>query len=256
MDKYLGKLSVVMPAFNEGAAIYDNIMEVSRSLETFAQEYEIIVVNDGSLDDTSAQTERAAKQDAHVQLIDIGKNAGKGHALCAGTEAATGDLIAFCDADLDINPIQLKTFIDIMQKTQSDVVIGSKMHPESNVDYPWHRRIISWGYYIFLLILFRLNVKDTQTGLKLFNADAIKPVMRQILVKRFAYDIEVLAILNSRGYKIASAPIEVVFQRGIYGSRIKLKDVFLTTWDTLAIFYRLNILRYYEKSKSSERKEK
>ena len=104
----------------------------------------------------------------------------------------------------------------------------------------------SWGYYILLLILFRLNVRDTQTGLKLFKTEVIKPVMRQILVKRFAFDIEVLAIINVRGYKIISAPIEVVFHRVSFG-RIGFSDIRNMFIDTLAIFYRLHILHYYDK---------
>ena len=97
-----------------------------------------------------------------------------------------------------------------------------------------------------MLILFRLNVRDTQTGLKLFKAEVIKPVMRQILVKRFAFDIEVLAIINARGYKITSAPIEVVFHRASFG-RIGYQDIRNMFVDTLAIFYRLHILHYYDK---------
>ena len=126
------------------------------------------------------------------------------------------------------------------------------MHPESKVDYPAIRRVYSWGYYILLLILFRLNVRDTQTGLKLFKAEVLKPVMRQILVKRFAFDIEVLAIINARGYKITSAPIEVVFHRASFG-RIGYQDIRNMFVDTLAIFYRLHILHYYDKADTLER---
>lgn len=139
-----------------------------------------------------------------------------------------------------------------MQRENADVVIGSKMHPESKVDYPAIRRVYSWGYYILLLLLFRLNVRDTQTGLKLFKAEVIKPVMRQILVKRFAFDIEVLAIINARGYKIISAPIEVVFHRASFG-RIGYQDIRNMFVDTLAIFYRLYILHYYDKADTLER---
>lgn len=162
------------------------------------------------------------------------------------------DYIAFCDADLDLAPEQLADFIDRMQRENADVVIGSKMHPESKVDYPAIRRVYSWGYYILLLILFRLNVRDTQTGLKLFKAEVLKPVMRQILVKRFAFDIEVLAIINARGYKITSAPIEVVFHRASFG-RIGYQDIRNMFVDTLAIFYRLHILHYYDKADTLER---
>ena len=95
-------------------------------------------------------------------------------------------------------------------------------------------------------------MRDTQTGLKLFKAEVIKPVMRQILVKRFAFDIEVLAIINARGYKIISAPIEVVFHRVSFG-RIGFSDIRNMFIDTLAIFYRLHILHYYDKADTLER---
>ena len=240
------KLSVVMPAYNEGNWIRFNLAEASNTLATFAPDYEIIVVDDGSVDDTLQQARLAAEEDKHIVIVASPANQGKGCALCLGTEAATGGMIAFCDADLDIHPRQLESFVRIMQSETCSAVIGSKMHPDSQVEYPWHRFIFSWGYYLMLLGLFRLNVRDTQTGLKLFQANVIKPVMRQILVKRFAFDIEVLAILNSRGYRIVSAPVTIHFRRGTLNSRIKIRDIMNTLRDTLAIFYRLKILHYYD----------
>lgn len=245
--KDFGKLSVVMPAYNEGGSIFNNALEASKAIAAFLPKYEIIVVNDGSEDNTLEEARHASFEDLHITVINTQPNCGKGYALCSGTRVATGDYIAFCDADLDLHPSQLENFIKIMMDTSCDAVIGSKLHPESKVEYPWHRRIFSYGYYVFLLLLFRLNVKDTQTGLKLFRADAIKPVMRRILVKRFAYDIEVLAILHRRGCKIKSAPVEINFQRGLYGSRIRFKDIINVFRDTMAVFYRLYILKYYDK---------
>jgi hypothetical protein len=112
------------------------------------------------------------------------------------------------------------------------------------------RKIVSFFYYLFLLFLFRLNTHDTQTGLKLFKADVIKPVMKVILVKRFAFDIEVLSIINHRGYKIAESPIILDFNRGPKWGRMQLKDIWDVFIDTLAIFYRLNILQYYDKGEA------
>ena len=210
-----------------------------------------VLVDDASSPACAAVMDQLATQ-ANTYLVRLPVNQGKGGALREGTAHATGDYIAFCDADLDLAPEQLADFIDRMQRENADVVIGSKMHPESKVDYPAIRRVYSWGYYILLLLLFRLNVRDTQTGLKLFKAEVIKPVMRQILVKRFAFDIEVLAIINARGYKIISAPIEVVFHRVSFG-RIGFSDIRNMFIDTLAIFYRLHILHYYDKADTLER---
>ena len=244
MAKLLGKLSVLMPAYNEETIIYANALEAARQISPLADDYELLVIDDGSSDRTKAEIERAAAENPKIRCISYQPNQGTAH--------ATGDYIAFCDADLDLAPEQLADFIDRMQRENADVVIGSKMHPESKVDYPAIRRVYSWGYYILLLILFRLNVRDTQTGLKLFKAEVIKPVMRQILVKRFAFDIEVLAIINARGYKITSAPIEVVFHRASFG-RIGYQDIRNMFVDTLAMFYRLHILHYYDKADTLER---
>lgn len=245
-----GKLSILLPAYNEETRIFENCLTVSAIISKITLEYEIIVINDGSADNTYREIERACNTDSHIIAVDSQPNQGKGHALCMGTKAATGEYIAFCDADLELNPALLEDFIIRLQKEKADVVIGSKMHPQSKVNYPLVRRIYSWGYYLFLWILFHLSVKDTQTGLKLFRADALKPVMEVILVKRFAFDIEVLALLNSRGFKIISAPVELVFQRDAFG-RIGIKDIMNMFIDTLAIFYRLKILKYYDKPRKS-----
>ena len=245
-------ISVVIPLLNESESLPELAAWIDRVMTANRFRYEAIFIDDGSSDRTKAEIERAAAENPKICCISYQPNQGKGGALREGTAHATGDYIAFCDADLDLAPEQLADFIDRMQRENADVVIGSKMHPESKVDYPAIRRVYSWGYYILLLILFRLNVRDTQTGLKLFKAEVIKPVMRQILVKRFAFDIEVLAIINARGYKITSAPIEVVFHRASFG-RIGYQDIRNMFVDTLAIFYRLHILHYYDKADTLER---
>jgi len=243
---YSGMLSIVMPVYNEAEAIVENLAATSRIAATLAQTYEIIAVNDGSADDTWAEISKAAELDPHIIPHNSPMNEGKGAALKLGTGSATGDLIAFCDSDLELCPSQLSGFIHLMEEKNADVVIGSKMHKDSRVNYPFLRKVYSWGYYLFLLLLFRLNTKDTQTGLKLFKAEVVKPAMRQILVKRFAFDIEVLSIINRRGYRIVSAPIDVVFRRVSFG-RIKWADIRNMVVDTLAVFYRLYILRYYDR---------
>ncbi len=244
--KRKGKLSLIVPGYNEGDLIYDNLLEIAVESEKLCTEYEVIFVNDGSSDDTLEMAVKASKACDRIKIIDCKENQGKGNALKLGVQLATGGYIAFLDADLDLHPSQLADFFDILEKYDADAVIGSKMHPDSKVDYPKSRTIISKGYYYLLFILFRLKIKDTQTGIKLFKTRAIKPVMEKILVKRFAYDIEVLAVLNRRGAKIVDAPIKLVFQRGQSWARIKFKDVWFAFRDALAVFYRLYILKYYD----------
>jgi dolichol-phosphate mannosyltransferase len=246
MIKLSGKVSIIMPGYNEGGQIYTNLLRADRVFSDMFSDYEILFVNDGSDDNTLEMALKAERNCPAVRVIDCTANQGKGHALKEGTAVATGDFIVFMDSDLDLPPTQLTRFFEIMFEKDADVVIGSKLHPESISNYPLARRIVSYGYYLFLLVLFRLKTHDTQTGLKLFKADVLKPVMKRILVKRFAYDIEVLSIINKLGYKIEESPVELAFNRGRKWGRIQLSDVWDIFVDTLAIYYRLNIINYYD----------
>ena len=246
-----GKLSLIMPAYNEEKRIFENLHLAVEQVLPLADEVELIVVDDGSSDDTLQEIRRAAQTEPRIRAIHSPRNEGKGNALRLGTAAATGVYIAFCDADLDLAPAQLDRFIEILQAEDADAVIGSKMHPQSHVDYPLIRRVYSICYYLLLKVLFRLDTKDTQTGLKLFRAPVIKPVMRCILVKRYAFDIEVLALIRHNHGKICSAPVDLVFHR-VAGGRIKWRDIYRMLWDTAAVFYRLSILHYYDAHHSTQ----
>ncbi|MEG1753681.1 MAG: glycosyltransferase family 2 protein, partial [Christensenella sp.] len=240
-------LSVIMPGYNEGERVLHNLLQTAKELEQFASDFEIVFVDDGSTDNTCEQAAAAALQDARIKVLQSKTNCGKGSALRLGTKEAIGEYIAFLDADLDLPAYQLQYFLSALKEQDADVAIGCKQHKDSKVEYPFSRRFISFGYYLLLLVLFRLNVHDTQTGIKLFKAKTIKPVMQIILAKRFAFDIEVLAICNRHKKKIIELPVTLVYGRSNKWGRIRLKDIFVTAWDTAAIFYRLKILKYYDK---------
>jgi glycosyltransferase involved in cell wall biosynthesis len=241
-----------MPAYNEGPRIFDNIVETVRTMEGICQSCELIVVDDGSKDNTHKEAQRAAARYANVKAVRYTNNGGKGNALKYGFRHVTGDLVVFLDADLDLHPQQIKTFLDCMQKNKADVVIGSKRHKLSQIDYPGQRRMLSMGYSLLIKILFNLSVKDTQTGLKLFKRQVLEEVFPKVLVKRYAFDLEVLVNVQHRGYKIVEAPIILNFQRGRFG-RIGFKEIKPIAIDTAAIFYRLRILKYYDSPDENER---
>ncbi|MBV8172902.1 MAG: glycosyltransferase [Candidatus Eremiobacteraeota bacterium] len=240
-----GKISVVMPAFNEAENIVKNLRETVDTLTQLGYDFEVIVVDDGSGDDTwMAATGSLLDHHSNVRVLRYDQNEGKGNAVMRGTAVATGDYIVFLDADMDLHPAQLPVLFDIMLNEDADIVIGSKLHPGSRVNYPRSRRIATTAYYGLVRRLFGLPLRDTQTGLKLFKAQVLRRVFPKVLVKRFAADIEVLVVAHSLGYKICEAPVTLVFQRRF--GRIKPSDVFMIFKDTLAIFYRLKILRYYD----------
>ena len=206
----------------------------------------MIVVDDGSPDETYHEAAKLlSSQAGRVRIVQYDENQGKGNALMCGAWFARGDYVVFLDADMDLHPAQLPIFFEIMERTGADVVIGSKRHPLSKVNYPWIRRIYSAIYYAIIRLMFGLPVKDTQTGLKMFKREVLQRVFPRILVKRFAFDIEVLANAHRLGYKIVDAPVTLEFRRRF--DRIKWRDIVAIMTDTLAIFYRMYILQYYDR---------
>lgn len=217
-----------------------------RTLQCFRYNFEIIVVDDGSADSTSQSLLIAEFPDATVRFVHYVQNRGKGHALLCGARYARGEYVVFLDADLDLHPDQLPLFFETLELKGADVVVGSKWHPLSNVATRRLRRIYSTCYYLLTRTLFRLPVRDTQVGLKLFRSEALRPVLGRALCKRFAFDLEALVIINRMGFKIAESPVTLTFQR--FGNRINMRDVVRMMIDTAAIFYRASILRYYDRA--------
>ena len=246
MKSYPVKLSILVPAYNEDERIIDNLKETCRIFQEAAWKFEIIVIDDGSRDQTLVHLKKVARQYPQIQVKRHFKNMGKGRALKFGTRFARGEFIAFLDADLELHPRQILDFFKIMEKTGADVVIGSKWHPDSAMNYPPARGIISRLYYLGVKLLFNLPIRDTQTGLKLFKSYVLKEIFPAVLVKKYAFDLEILVNVKRLGYRMVEAPVEVLFRRNKLG-RIGWKDLYKTFLDTLAIFYRLNILKYYDR---------
>jgi glycosyltransferase involved in cell wall biosynthesis len=229
--------------YNEALAAAANIMETDEYFRKTGITYEIIVMDDGSNDMTYDSAMKASRE--HIKVFKLGKNEGKGEALRMAFNNCTGDLVMFLDGDLDIHPKQFETLFDVMEKEGSDVVIGSKRHPLSVLNYPGSRKILSSGYFFIVKMLFGLPLRDTQTGIKIFRAEVLKKTFHKVLIKRYAFDLELLILAHHSGYKISEAPV-VVDYKGKYG-HITAKLIFKMLWDTLAVFYRLNILKYYDR---------
>ena len=238
-----GCLSVIMPAYGLETVIERNIETVCDLLSGQIP-FEVLPVDDGSRDGTAEAIRRAAtKAPEQVHPIFVKVNAGKGNALKCGFAASRGSHILLLDADLDLSPARLTTFFDIMAAKQAAIVIGSKRHPDSVIDYPWHRRLASGVYYALVRLLVGLPVSDTQTGMKLFTREALGWAFDRMLVKAFAFDLEVLSIAHAKGFTVAEAPIDMHFGQKV--GCLSWNNVKQVMNDTLAIFYRLRVLRYY-----------
>ena len=184
----------------------------------------------------------------NVRTIHYDRNLGKGYAVKIGALEGRGRWIAFMDADLDLEPSRLPEFLEVAKAEQLDFAIGSKRHRESDVVYPRSRRIASRLYQSLVHILFRLDVRDTQVGMKLFRREIADEVIPLLLVKRYAFDLELLAVSRAIGYRrIRELPITLDYQ--FTGSGVRSLAVLHALVDTFAIFYRLRVLRYYQRKR-------
>jgi|SRR3989344_6619938 len=236
------KLSVIIPAYNEGKHIHYDLKKIISSLNKVTRDFELILVNDGSKDNTLKEVSKV--KDKRIKVKTYEQNKGKGYALKYGFGYATGEYVTFMDADLDINPDSLKNFFEYMQFYNADIVIGSKRHPQSKVYYPFLRKILSRVYQIINLVLFRLNVSDTQSGLKLLKYNCAKDLMSRVTVKKYAFDLELLVNAKRRNYRVVEAPISLDYK---FNTTINLKDIIRIFIDTLGVAYRTYITRYYDK---------
>lgn len=240
-------LSVIVPAYNEGKKIYSNLSQINDCLASFVEgDYEIVAVNDGSKDNTGSEISRAAADIPTVRPVLYDNNKGKGGAVIEGVKNSRGDLVAFIDADLDISPKHLEDFLRTQKETSCDVVIGSKMHKESKLEYPFVRKVFSIGFFCLLKILFNMSIKDTQTGLKLFKGDLIREIVPKQRVSGYAFDVEQLALASSMKATIVERPIEIVFGREESLGRIRFKDIWRMFTDTVSVWWNLRVKKNYK----------
>jgi glycosyltransferase involved in cell wall biosynthesis len=240
---------VVVPVYNGGEEIVGNVGAIQRAVAAGlpGETIEVVVVSDGSLDDTGERL-LAARGDAGIRVIHYDRNLGKGYAVKAGALASHGQWVALVDSDLDLDPGSLPEYLEVARRERLDFAIGSKRHPDSVVHYPRSRRVASWCYQQLNRLLFGLDVRDTQVGLKVFSRRVVDEVMPLLLVKQFAFDVELLAVATALGLgRVRELPVRLDYR--FTGSALRSSTVLGALVDTAAIFYRLRILRTYQRKR-------
>jgi glycosyltransferase involved in cell wall biosynthesis len=235
------KLSVIVPVFRGEKFIAKNLEKMKNSISKYFPINEIIVVIDGHSIDNSLSE---AKKVEGVKVLSYETNQGKGHALKYGFEHSTGDFITFVDADLDIDIENLKNFLPYL--STADLVIGSKRHPFSKVKYPLKRKILSKGFQIYSWLILQVHLRDTQSGLKIMKREVLEVIMPLILIKRYAFDLELCFLAQKHGFRTVEAPIFLHFQVST-GSGINIKAIRGMFLDVLAIRYRYTFKHFYQK---------
>lgn len=242
-------ISLIVPAYRQEETIAKDLKRIKNVLDKLRYQTELICVIDGKVDNTFANAQEFAKKYPNVKVVGFDTNKGKGYAVRFGMAESRGDIIGFIDSGMDLNPNGLSMLLEHFEWYNADIIVGSKRHPASKVDYPWQRRILSIGYQLLVWLLFGLKVRDTQVGMKFFKRGVLEKVLPRLLVKHFAFDVEMLTVANYLGFKrIYEAPIDIRLNFGgvsTLTSQRFFRTVISMLLDTLAVFYRLRILNYY-----------
>lgn len=199
-------LSIVIPAYNEEFRLPKTLDSIFDYLENVDYSYEIIVVDDGSADNTGQVVRDNPKFPDILKLISQKNNHGKGYAVSIGVKESVGQCIIFCDAD-GATPIEEIEKLHEAIKTGADIAIGSRGLKQSSVDDLWHRRLRGQVFNLLIKVIVISDFNDTQCGFKLFKAECAKRIFSRLILIGFSFDVEVLFLAKKMGYSISEVPI-------------------------------------------------
>ncbi len=239
-------LSIIVPVYKQEKTIVANLIQIKTVLDKIRYSHEIIAVVDGIVDGSLKKIKTA--KIGGLKTLGYIRNQGKSYAIRLGMTKTRGDYVMFIDAGMEIDPNGISMLLEHMEWYEADVIVGSKRHPASFVMYSLSRKILSYGYYVLVKLLFGIKVHDTQAGIKIFKKKVLQDILPRLVEKQFAGDLEMLVVADSLGFKrIYEAPIKLDYNLGSITSAATLKSVVGIFVDTLAIYYRKTFLRYYTK---------
>lgn len=241
------KLSIIVPVYNLGHSILENIELLISEIQPYFSDYEVLVISDGSTDETNLRL--ASFSHPHCRTLFLEKNSGKGKAIRRGFWEAQGEFILFIDGGMELHPKEIRIFLGLMELYDADIVIGSKRHPQSQIEYPLLRRVLSSLYQYCLHRFFDLDVTDTQVGIKLFRRKVITDIRDHLEIDRYGFDLEVLALAKLKGHgKMMEAPIRLDYfhrmTRKGFSEFLHILDVGLSVaWDTYRVYRKIRRIR-------------
>lgn len=200
-------LSVIIPAYNEAKRIPATLQSIHQYLSKQSYEYEILVVSDGSTDDTARVVENAKSQIPNLKLLDNKENHGKAYVVKQGMLAATGELRLFMDADNSTTIEVLDSMMPFLKAYEVIIaslgVAGSKKVGHE----PSYRRWLGKAGNLWIQFWATPGIHDTQRGFKLFTAEAANKIFPKMKTFGWGFDVEVLALAHKFGFKIKEVPI-------------------------------------------------
>lgn len=237
-------LSVIVPAYNEERRLPPTLIEMIDYLDEQKYSYEIIVVDDGSTDQTSQVVEKFEKIRSQVRLIKLAKNRGKGHAVKTGALNAKGQFILFNDADGSTPISEVSKLLFTIKDAKADITFGSRAKQNGNTEIKahFHRVIIGRTFNLLVNLLLIKGVKDTQCGFKLFTKEAAREVFTRQTIEGFNFDVELLYLAKINDFKFTEVPVN---WHSTPGSKVNLIT------DSLIMFFTLFVIKYRHRARQS-----
>ena len=212
------KISLIIPAYNEVKRIESTLSDYYNAFTDEFDDFEMIVEMDGCTDNTAEIVAEFSKNKDNIAILKYPERIGKGGGLKMAFRVATGDIIGFTDAD---NSTKAKSFIELIRALEgADIVVGQRYGRSNNI--PLVRRVFSRGFNILVRFLFRLGIRDTQCGAKVFRKEVLRDVQSHLVIDDFVFDVNFLYSAKKLGFKIKEVGIEWEYSEG---SKIKLFSV-------------------------------
>jgi len=204
-------LSIIVPAYNEGTRLRKSLRLIVSYLDEYAAESELIVVDDGSTDDTAnaAREELATSRTVRTSVISYQSNLGKGRAVRLGLLASRSDIALFMDADLSTPLTEVPKLIGPISDGECDLTFGSRAldHSLVGVHQPWRREQGGRVFNLLVRLATGLPFWDTQCGFKAFRMSVCRPVIEGATIDRFGFDVELIYVAHRAGLRLREIPV-------------------------------------------------
>lgn len=203
-------LSIIIPAYNEERRLLPTLQRIHAYFSHRDFSFEIIIVDDGSTDNTIQIVKDFKSFDNHITVLENKQNKGKGYSVRKGMLHAEGEYIFFTDADLSTPIEEVERCLPYLIQNSYDVVIGSRSMPDSDiiVHQPWYREKMGKAFNFMVNVVLLKGIVDTQCGFKGFKKEVAKEVFKRCKIDGFSFDVEALYLARKFNFKIKEIPIQ------------------------------------------------
>lgn len=238
-EKKVPEISIIIPCYNLENVVKTTVKNILENLEKFSDSFEILIVNDGSTDNTLEVIQDIKNNHECIHVITYSQNKGKGYAVKTGILQSIGSSIVFIDGDLDITSDAIQNYIE--ELNNFDLVIGSKSLQNSEIEIRQSRKILSDIFSSIVKFLTGLKIQDTQVGFKVGNGENLRKIFKIMNIDGFAFDVELLVIATKFNLRIKEMPVKLKIMKSFrFNSAVQM------FYDVLKITYNYKILHKFD----------